>query len=127
MSKLRVAKAIQKSFTVAGVVLKWVAVAILIAGLGTSLWGWAAAHFISFAIIIGIIVTFFLIGGISEAWDWSKKTIEEAKQEEREALERDRAEKRRQDRGDQWVHETPKTPKFPFEDYDDDLSYAHYR
>jgi Sec-independent protein translocase protein TatA len=97
MSKLKTAQAIQKSFTIAGVTLKWLAIAFAVIGVCTGLWAWANAHFLSFAIVIGIVVLFFAAGGLCEAWDWSKKTIEEAKQEEAEEQARERAEKRRQE------------------------------
>lgn len=95
MSKLKLAKAVQKSFTVTGAILKWVGIAALVVGVSIGLWAWANAHFLSFAVIIGIVVTFFSIGGLMEVWDWSDKVIEKAKEEEREERERERAEKRR--------------------------------
>jgi hypothetical protein len=95
MSKLKVAKAVHKSFAVAGAILGWTGLFAAIALVVWLLWLWANAHFLSFAIVIGIVVGFFVIVGLLNAWDWSKETIEKAEQEEREEHERERAEKRR--------------------------------
>jgi len=110
MSKLKTAKAIRKSFTVAGAILKWVGIVALVVGIGIGLWAWANAHFLSFAIVMGIVVLFFTVGIIGEAWDWSKKTIEEAEAEERRAQEHNRAEKEREEYPDRYV------PSFEDED-----------
>jgi hypothetical protein len=121
MSKLKTAKAIRKSFTIAGAILKWVGITALLVGIGLGLWAWANAHFLSFAVVIGIVVTFSMIGGIFEAWDWSEKTIEKAEEEEREAQERGRAEKRREEMP------SPKPIRTPDFDFDSTDPYGHYR
>jgi signal transduction histidine kinase len=126
MSKLQVAKAIQKTFTIAGTVFKWIGIAILTVGLCTGLWAWSQAHFLSFAIIIGIVVAFFTMGGVMEAWDWSQKTIEKARQEELEEQERERTEKRRQELKEQAPRISRTVPRF--DDYHDHTDpYAVYR
>lgn len=103
MSKLKVAQAVYKSLTVGGKILKWAAIAFAVGGLGTGLWAWANAHFLSFAIVIGIIVALLILAGIIAAWEWSGETIEEAAKEERRAQERNRIEKFRQENPDKYV------------------------
>lgn len=119
MSKLKLAKAVQKSFTVAGAILKWVGIVGLVVGIGIGLWSWANAHILSFAVIVGIVVAFLLLWGILEAWDWSVKTVKEAAEEERRAQNRNRIEKDRLENPDKYV------PSF-HDDYDDD-TYVVYR
>ena len=117
MSKLKTARAIRASFTIAGAILKWVGIVAGIGILVSLLWLWANAHFLSFAIVMGIVGGFFLLGGIVEAWDWSKKTIEAAEEEEREAQEQARADKRREELRASGS-KAPRTPSFPFDDED---------
>lgn len=121
MSKLKTAKAIRKSFAVAGVILKWAAIVFCIVGVGTGLWAWASWHFISFAIVISIIVAVFVVGAIAEAWEWSGKTIAQAEAEEREAQQQARAEKLRAERP---VH-NPSRRTVPFFDEDTDNEGWH--
>lgn len=73
MSKLKTAKAIRKSFTIAGEILRWVALVVAVVGVGTGLWAWANAHFLSFAIVIGIVVVIFTVGAIISAWGVEQK------------------------------------------------------
>lgn len=93
MSKLKVAKVIHKSLMIGGKVIKWTALALCLGGLGLGLWAWANAHFLSFAIVIGIILAIAVLAGVFIALEWSEKVIKEAKEEEQEAQKRDRLEK----------------------------------
>lgn len=113
MSKLKAAQTIRKSFAVAGAILKWTALAVAVVGVGGGLWAWANAHFLSFAIVIGIILAFVLVATIGCLWEWSGETIEEAKKEELLAQERNLMEKRRKENPERFIHSS----------YDDDEYY----
>lgn len=97
MSELKLAKAIRATFAVTGAVLKWLAIAFAVVGVGVGLWAWANAHFLSFGIVIGIVVALLLVGIIITLWEWSNETIDEAAKEERHAQERNRIEKLRKE------------------------------
>lgn len=118
MSKLKTAQVIRKSFAVAGAILKWTALAVVVVGVGGGLWAWANAHFLSFAIVIGVILAFVLVATIGCLWEWSGETIEEAKKEELLAQERNRVEKLRKENPDTFIPS--------FEDDDDFLHYAEF-
>jgi hypothetical protein len=113
MSKLKAAQTIRKSFTIAGVILKWAAIVAAVVGVSLGLWAWATAHFLSFAIVIGIILAIALVGTIVCLWEWSGETIEEAKKEELLAQERNLMEKRRKENPDRFIRSS----------YDDDEYY----
>lgn len=117
MSKLKVAQAVYKSLTVGGAILKWVGIAILLGGLCAGLWAWASAHFLSFAIVIGILGAIFGLAGIITAWDWSEKVIKEAKEEEQKAQERNRVEKDRKENPGKY------TPSFDGDIFDPNHPY----
>lgn len=121
MSKLKVAKAVRKSFAVIGVILKWAAISAVIGTALWLLWLWMNAHFLSFAIVIGIILAILAVAGIVELWDWSGNTIEEAEAEEREAQARERAEKLRRD-NPHLVEKTYKTVP----NWDEDLDWEYH-
>jgi len=116
MSKLKTAKAIRKSFIIVGTILKWTVLTTVGLGLAWCLWAWAVHHFLSFAIICGIILAVVLIGTIGVLWEWSDKTIEEAEKEERRAQERNRVEKERKENPGKYVP-----------DFDDDYDDHNYR
>lgn len=103
MSKLKVAKVVYKSLTVGIEILKWLLIVAAVGGIGSGLWAWAGAHFLSFAIVIGILGAIFGLAGIITAWDWSEKVIKEAKEEERRAQERNRVEKERKENPGKYV------------------------
>lgn len=111
MSKLKTAQVIHKSLTVAGKVIKWSALAFCVGGLSLGLLAWANAHFLSFAIVVGIVLTIAVLVGVFIALEWSESVIKEAKEEEQEAQKRDRLEKVRK--------ENPGRRVPTFEGYDD--------
>lgn len=115
MTKLKVAKAIRAAF----MTLKYVVITALILGVLALLWWWAVSHFLSFGIVIGIILGVFLLGGIISAWEWSGETIEEAQKEERRAQERNRIEKERRENPDKFVplYEDDYDPTDPLGEY----------
>lgn len=97
MSKLKVAQVVHKSLMIGGKVLKWTALAFCVGGLSLGLLAWANAHFLSFAIVIGIVLAVAVLAGVFIALEWSEKVIDEAKEEEQEAQKRDRVEKDRKE------------------------------
>lgn len=125
MSKLKIAKAVKKTYNVLGVVLLWAGITAAVLTAGWLLWTWASLHFLSFIVIVGLFAAFFALGGIIELHDWSTKTIEKAEAEEQEAQARSRAEKREAELKDS----APKPPKtIPNYDYAfEDESFGRYR
>ena len=128
MSKLKTAKAIRKSFRVAGTILKWVLIVFSVVGISVGLWAWANAHFISFASVIGVLLFVILIGTIGALWEWSGETIEQAELEEATEQARERAEKRREELNAQTPRVSRTIPDFDEYDYAlEDESYGRYR
>lgn len=113
MSKLKTAQAVHKSLAVGGHILKWAGIAFLVGALGVGLAAWANAHFLSFVVIVGVVLAFLALSGALSAWDWSQKVIKEAKEEERRAMERNRLDKEREENAGRYSD--------PFEGYDDPI------
>ena len=93
MTKLQVAKIVQKLFAVVAILIALSVVWFF----GWLLVQWAIAHFTSFfwcMLVVGIVGVLF--GGLA-AMDWSDKVIEEAEKEEKAELKRIAKEKEHQE------------------------------